>query len=206
MRCPSCNSRIDNNLTICNYCGAEVHYQNNHEDQYEYSKNYSNVEKEYDDSMQEHIEYSQKYSNSNQDVVTSDEDYVKAYLGNDYNMASKKSFNFFALIFGPFYLSYKKIYPYLWALIGFFCLLKHYLMILNIAISFFASGWLWKNANKKVQKIKEKHIDLSSSELIELCKKEGEGSTLPILITFAILFTILFLIAFQLHSTFENFG
>ena len=192
MRCPSCNSRIDNNLTICNYCGAEVHYQNNHEDQYEYSKSYSNVEKEYDESRDEHIEYSEAYSNANQSMVSSDDDYVNAYLGSNYQQIRDGKFNLAALIFGPLYFSYKKVTnPILWALLAIVVYLSSYVgLFINIYLGYAASSILLKDANKKVEKIKQENTALSSTELIKLCQEKGQGDFAGIAIFLFTLFVL----------------
>lgn len=194
MRCPNCNSRIDNNLTICNYCGSEVHYQNDHEDQYEYSKSYSNVEKEYNESMQEHIKYSEEYSNTDQGMVSSDDDYVNAYLGKDYQLIRDGKFNVWALLFGPFYLAYRKVDNiWFWTLLGIIAWFTTFAaFFMNIYLGYAASSILLKDARKKVDNIKNDNSNLSSTELIDLCSVKGKGNKLYA--CFIILFIVLIVI------------
>ena len=88
MICPKCKSEIDNTIKYCNYCGTKI-IKNEHKDQYSYSEIYSNI-------MQKRVE--------------SEEDYLRAYIGNNYNMVKKETFSIATLFFGPLHLLYRKIY------------------------------------------------------------------------------------------------
>ncbi|MBQ6323269.1 MAG: DUF2628 domain-containing protein [Bacilli bacterium] len=203
MRCPKCNSRIDNTLEICNYCGERVK-ANSRNDQYEYSKAYSNVKKEYETPHDQQYgysktysgntkeyntphdgqyTYSQQYSNFDSTTITSDIDYIKAYIGDKtYKTITdpKTPLLIPALVFGPLYLFYRKLYiPAIISsiLVNFCIFLTNSLLgpclIINAIIAKISGKLLLDKATKKVEKIKNKNPDKDSRELLELCRKSG---------------------------------
>jgi len=225
MRCPKCNSRIDNTIEYCNYCGERVK-SNNRDDQYEYSKAYSNVKNDYDtdhteqygysktysgstkeydtphetqynysktysDSQKEYdtphddqYSYSQLYSNSNTSSITSDEDYIKAYLGYSlYKDIIKKEIpiSIAAIFFGPMYLLYKKLWLS-WILSSIILITTTFTIrnlffssiLVNTILSMIAHKIILNKANNDIAKIKDKNPDKDSRELLELCKQKGK--------------------------------
>ena len=262
MRCPKCNSRIDNTLEICNYCGERVkensrndqyeysksysnikteydtphnqqydysktysgstkeydenhetqygysktysgstkEYDENHETQYGYSKTYSNSQSEYDTPHSDQYDYSQQYSNNNYSTITSDNDYIKAYVGEStYNHITNANtkFSLGALFFGPIYLLYRKIWlPWIISTIIYLTILLWTGnaviadVIINLILAKIANRLLLDKATKEVEKIKSKNPDKDSRELLELCKKNGT----PLKIGYIILINILILL------------
>ena len=93
-----------------NYSDIKKENLDEHNTQYNYSKDYSNVTKDKAEEHENQYNYSAKYSDVNTMNITSDEDYVKAYIKYNYNLIKKQKINIGALIFGPFYCIYRKMY------------------------------------------------------------------------------------------------
>ena len=90
MICPNCKKHVDNNAKFCGECGEQL----------------TKVEKPNSNASQ--FSYSEIYSNINSYKVTSDEDYLKYFIGNSYENVKSGKFSFSAFIFGPFKLLYRK--------------------------------------------------------------------------------------------------
>ncbi len=245
MRCPKCNSRIDNTLEICNYCGERVkensrndqyeysksysnikteydtphnqqydysktysgstkEYDENHETQYSYSKTYSGSTKEYDTPHSDQYNYSEQYSNNNSSTITSDNDYIKAYVGEStYNHITNANtkLSLGALFFGPIYLLYRKIWlPWIVSTIIYLTILLWTGnaviadIIINLILAKIANRLLFDKATKEVEKIKLKNPDKDSRELLELCRQKGK----PVSIASIILIIIIIWIAISI--------
>ena len=79
MKCPKCNNNLNDNSQYCRFCGQKI--ENGHDNQYIYSE---------------------LYSNTFRPTVTSDEDYIKTYIGSNYENVKREQFSLLAFIFGPF--------------------------------------------------------------------------------------------------------
>ena len=224
MICPNCKKSIPNNTKFCTSCGEKL-TNDEHAKQYNYSKNYSNVEKDHQETHDTYYEYSKNYSktddnyntahndlynysemysNINQQKVTSEDDYINSYIKNNYNIINRLGFSIPALILGPIYLLYRKRWLY-----GFTILLGMILLYLynvNIALLFtivinlylgFKFNEMYLNfVNRKVEQIKISNPDKTSTELLELCKKNGgtmnKDILIAIVITLISIITLLF--------------
>ena len=162
-----------------------------HEKQYNYSYEYSNIKQtndknthadQYDYSNKLSIDYS-KYNYINTVTDSGDDKYVKAYIGKNYEIIKKSKFSILTFFLGPWYLLYKKLWSPAIALI-----------IINIAaqvllpesisnlISWIANGIAATNFQKlylkqaeiKVESIKQQNLDKTTNELLEICAKKGK--------------------------------
>lgn len=202
MTCPYCNKEINDTNKYCNYCGKKISDENEHENQFDYSKQYSNVEREETENHDNQYSYSLLYSNMFNNTINSDEDYLKIYVGQNYDIIKEKKFSIPALLLGPLYLFYRKM----WfraiililinlALIGYqnsnIALLFEIVIAVYLGIKF--NTFYLEHAEKTVEEIKISNPDKSSTELLEICKKKG--GTAPLSIIIIIFLVIIFILA-----------
>lgn len=205
MTCPNCHSTIDDNNKYCNYCGKKIENPNEHENQFSYSEKYSNTKSAENVDHSNQYSYSMLYSNMYNNTVSSDEDYLKAYIGENYNTIKSKNFSIFAFLFGAFYLIYRKLWLYAIVLIIGELLLVNYLepntaMLVQLAIITFIgfkfNSFYLKHCEKEVEQIKISNPDKTSSEMLDICKKKG--GTIGLMSVITISFILPFLIIFSI--------
>ena len=80
-----------------------------HDIQYNYSKEYSKTN-DYEEDHNEQYSYSEDYSKTNNIQVTSDEDYIESYVGKYYKYIKSQTISIYSLLFGEYYLLYRKMY------------------------------------------------------------------------------------------------
>lgn len=212
MKCLKCGSYVYSSDKFCRGCGATLNsdtcqYGDNipnskfdssscHDKQYTYSYEYSNKTAptyNMNATHQDQYNYSANFSfdPSKYDFAYSpndsgDDKYIKAYIGNRYNIIKKMKFSFPALIFGPWYLIYRKVWGYAIAAI-IISLAAEFLLetdladVINIIINiYFACKFkeiYMKQAEDQVESIKQQNLDKSTSELLDVCRKKGGAST-----------------------------
>ena len=173
------------NLQYCKLCGEKLN--NYHNDQYYYSEFYSNIYRP---------------------TVTSEEDYIKMYIGSTYDIVKKEKFSLIAFILGPFYLLFKKVYTpaflFLLLTIGLYMYNSDVSYIFYIIISGYigikGTSMYLQHATRKVEEIKIGNPDKSSTEILEICKKAGQIKQSVLIIIIFITLTPLF---FIINHTFE---
>ena len=196
MLCPNCKNHIKENSNYCPKCGDKLKQDNiDHDKQYNYSELYSNID---------------------QERVTSEEDYLKNYIGNNYNNIKPERFSIIAFIFGPFYLLSKKMWTQALLLLLIIIALAIQdlnisalcTIVINLYLGFKFNYMYLEFANRKIDEIKLSNPDKSSSELLELCKKKGTSNnalialiTIIILIILGMLTPIIF---FMMEPSTEN--
>ena len=182
------------------------------DEQYNYSKNYSvatnsQQAKAYQQQQRQQAAYQQQQATYTQ-PITSDDAYRMAFIGKNKESIIKNKFSVPALFFGPLYLIYRKMY-----VLGITLQVIIYVLMLTLgedgsAIQMFINLFLaikfnslYLNfVNKQVKKIRENNNDKSSTEILNICKKQGNTIQLK---TFAILLVILFFIAEIAAATYE---
>ena len=182
MICPNCKKHVDNNAKFCGECGEQL----------------TKVEKPNSNASQ--FSYSEIYSNINSYKVTSDEDYLKYFIGNSYENVKLGKFSFSAFIFGPFKLLYRKMYLYGISLLCIFMLLLYYnseigilcYIIFNLYLGLKYNTIYMNYVTQKVDIIKMSNPDKSSTELLEVCRKKGNHMNVLLLILFVL--TVIFII------------
>lgn len=181
MICPNCKLHIDNNLKYCNYCGEKISNKstdNNHEDQFSYSQLYSNI---------------------NQQKISSDEDYINAFMGKKKEKITNDRISIPTLFFGPIYLLYRKMINLSLVLLAIIGIVGYYNlnmgMLLHIIICIYLSFTFhttYQNfTEKKIDEIKISNPDKSSTELLEECRKKGGTTAISSIITVIILAIVL---------------
>ena len=180
-----------------------------HDEQAAYSRQYSNLTKNPNKSHDEQYNYNVRYSFNNKNTVTSDNDYRKYYINENASEIMKGKFSFPALIFGPLYLIYRKMYTYGIILQVLIFILNYFLgsevsTIVQIAIHFSIASkvniWYLNHVNKKIQSIKSKNSDKSSSEIVNLCM--AEGGTIKFK-TFIILLIVIYIMNAIINALYE---
>ena len=189
MKCPKCNKDINDNAKYCNKCGYKI--EDKHIDQYLYSELYSKT-------------YKQR--------VTSEEDYIRNYIGSNYETIKKENFSIVAFIFGPLYLLFKKVYTLsilqLLITILIYSINKDAATIFYVVISFYVgykgNSIYLQNATRKVDEIKISNPDKSSTEILEICKNEGRINSSLIVFFITIIITNIIISLFINNKTSIN--
>lgn len=192
MYCFRCGTKVEETTKFCPHCGANIleeqqHYNyiptdhleksNTHEDQYKYSQAYSSTE----------------------------ESLVKAYIGNNYAQLKQNRFSFPAFFFSGYYLIYRKMYLY-----GFLLLLINMsillipelifvLFIVNIIVATNFNKLYYSFATKKVNNLKQKNENKSTTDLLQLCKQKGGTNIGMAITTIILIFAITFVSAFTYY-------
>lgn len=158
-----------------------------HNEQYKYSERYSKVVKNKPSNHSEQYDYSNNYSNLNtKTFVSSDKDYIKAYMGNNYEEIIKSKLSIPALFLGPVYLLYRKQIFKASILLVLLLLTSLYLsnevsyylfIIMNVVIAINFNKNYYESTVKKIESIKTLNQDKTSNEIINICKEKG--GTLP---------------------------
>ena len=182
-----------------NYSDIKKENLDEHNTQYNYSKDYSNVTKDKAEEHENQYNYSAKYSDVNTMNITSDEDYVKAYIKYNYNSIKKQKLNIGALIFGPFYCIYRKMYflgiillliesSFLFTIGGDYCTLVE--LFINLYLAIKINEIYLKKVNNNIENIKNNNPDKTSKELIDICSKKGGTISIKLFIILLFLLPI----------------
>ena len=176
MRCPNCNSRIENEADVCRYCNYDITGKKNptRDEQIDYSKKYSKAN---DDLTVEHdgqYEYSTRYAKYN-GSDSSKEIYRNKYIDRNRKLVDAK-FNIFAFLFGPFYLFYRNVNK-----LGMIVLLVYFvfindpiiLLLVNLLLGVEFKKYYYNDMDNKIKKILKDNQDKSNTEILELVKEKG---------------------------------
>ena len=147
-----------------------------------------------------------------------DEDLLRAFIGNNYEKITKKSFNFAGFFFNSLYLCYRKMFGYgilTWLVYlivynvvnAFVPVLSFILAIgLSLAVGFFVNKVYLSYAKKKIAIIKASNPQKSNEELKAICAAKGGTSTgkifLGLLVQIIMAFVVVFIMALVGISSF----
>jgi hypothetical protein len=132
--------------------------------------------------------------------ITSDEDYIKAYVGDKYNKLKKENISFPSLLLGPLYLVYRKLTKQGLLILLIYLLLYYYttfnitafcIILTNILLCFKFNKYYIEEAERKTNEIKLSNPDKTSNELLIECQKKGKLSKTLVIIL--IILIIIFL-------------
>lgn len=229
MKCLKCGAYVYNSDKFCRNCGTGLttdtcKYGDNisnskydstscHGKQYNYSNTYSHINKDSNTTYTNTYDSRYTIDNSKFDYAIfndtgEDDKYVKAYVGKNFETIKRINFSIPALIFGPLYLFYRKVWGYAIATIivnlaATFLLSSKLSCFINIIINVFFA-FKFKNiymtqAEEKVESIKQQNLDKTTNELLNLCKKKGGVAPLATLAPFVILVIFLLLLYVVAH-------
>lgn len=198
MICPNCKSHVENSVEYCNYCGEKLKSTNNHSQQYQYSQKYSTAQEDYSKTHDTQYSYSELYSNTNSYQITSDEDYIKYYVGNNYEQLKQSTFSIPAFILGPIYLAHRKMWKELLAYMLIVGLVLYYyppifevtIAIMNVYLGLKFKEIYFEKVYKNIDTIKMNNPDKTSGELLQECQKKGGTISLERIITIIIIIAI----------------
>lgn len=182
MYCTKCGAKVNEGVNFCPSCGTPLN--NNKQNQFEYDNN----------THQNQFEYGQTYNQ-----IGSDEDFLRAYVGNNYEKIKNNSFSIPTFFLGAYYFLYRKLYLYgiilaainlACSIIGGYTSLASFIIQIILCLNF--SKIYLQFAQKKIEIIKQSNLDKSNQELLEICRKKG-GTSAGIPIAFA---CIIFIVAF----------
>lgn len=111
---------------------------------------------------------------------SADEELIEAYVGTEYDKFKNGKFNIWALLFGPIYLAYRKMF---WYGVG-LCVAETILtnvikigflfgLVLRIVLALFVNKFYLQDASKKVDKIKSENANVSKDALLMASKLSG---------------------------------
>lgn len=189
-----------------NYSGVTKRNQS-HNQQFDYSKKYSNVTKK-SKTHDEQYEYSQNYSNATQQQVTSDDSYKLAFIGKNKESIIKSKISVPALIFGPLYLIYRKMYTLGVTLVLILFVLLIYFgenissfqIFINVILALKFKIIYLNYVNKKVEEIKNNSQNKTTTEILYECSQKGNTLTFKSIIKYTIAFYILSIICSAIYE------
>lgn len=155
MNCHRCGAKLKENAKFCSNCGIPI---DDHQNQYDYSYQYS---------------------------IPDEEEYLKAFVGKNYDKIKQKRFSLPTFFFGIYYFLYRKVWLYaiLWTALNVISIIwidndiaLPLISIINITLSIKFNSIYLNYAQKKVDKIKQKNPDKSSKEILEIIKRKGNTS------------------------------
>ncbi len=172
-----------------------------HSEQYNYSKKYSDVRNDTPEEHYDQYRYSENYSNETN--ISSDQDYIISFIGNNIDWFKSK-ISFPAIIFGPFYYFYRKLFAQGFIISIIYLITYKYLstdigmiarLIINFYLGFTFNQKYLIEANRRVDFIKGQNPDKTGEELIEECSKKG-GTIKPqiVVLIFIIYFMVIALL------------
>ena len=112
-----------------------------------------------------------------------------AFIGDGFDKINGHTINVYALVFGPFYLAYRKLktQAFISMLIAWIIGLyfRNYIVIgvYLIMHGLFANGMIMNFARNQVKKIKSEHTSYSSGEITTMCMNAGRPSLGPVIST-----------------------
>lgn len=120
------------------------------------------------------------YENKDNAINPDDEELINAYVGTKYDKFKNGKFNIWALLFGPLYLAYRKMF---WYGIG-LCVVETILtnvvkigiifgLILRVVLALFVNKLYLQEASKRVNKIKSENANVSNGGLVLASKITG---------------------------------
>lgn len=180
MFCPKCNKHINDKCTSCNYCGASI-------EEYKTKLGSFSSRKSYES---ENID-NQKTNKSiiNEEIepiktIKSNEEYLNAYLYDKRESIENQIISIPALLFGPFYYFYKKIWTYGFIILIFYIVIDlipntNISIIIKLLINIYLAIRFKKHcityADNEVQKIERYNDDKTPTEIKKICKVKGKN-------------------------------
>lgn len=195
MYCFRCGTKVDDKIEYCPHCGANVKEELA---RYSYPRNQQEEQKpKINQTHEDQYIYSLKYSYGDK------EEFIRAYVGNNYDKIKNSKFSLSTFFFGPIYFFYRKLYKIgiIWLVISIilgwaFPLLA---LIIRIIISINFSNTYLKEVEKRVKTIRTQNKNLDKETLLNRCKIKG-GTNILIVIIY-IVFWIIVIISFITYFT-----
>ena len=202
MYCFRCGTKVDDKVEYCPHCGANIkeelsrynyspnendyikptiNLEQSHEEQFTYSKNYSNIKN--------------TKINTNKIEVNKDSDYVKAYIGNNYEKIKNLIFSLPCFFLGPLYLFYRKLYSvsFIWLIFLIIFIsspILYFISAIIMATSF--KSIYFSHITKKITTIEKTYQGLDYETIKDKCQKIGGTSLIiPTIIISIILMIII---------------
>lgn len=201
------NEHLDQYNYSTKYSQVTENKNNEHLDQYNYSNTYSKTSTPTNNDHQDQYNYSTTYSKA-KEQISSEEDYVKAFIGNDYDRIKKSSFSIATLLFGGFYLFYRKMWTYgfLWLILAMMTgFSSGLIIIMNFILAINFSKIYIAYAKNQVQNIKNTNQNKSSTEILEECRKKGGiSSSVPGITITLVIIIALFATVYSSYKVFSN--
>lgn len=172
MYCLRCGTKVDDKVEYCPHCGANIKEELSRYDYKPKETDHKEPTINLEPSHEEQFEYSQKYSYAKNDqqlqnilknkkstISPQNEEYLKAYVGNNYEKIKKSSFSFPTFFFGPIYMFYRKLYMvgFIWILLSIVAIIffeLYFIAMIIMAILF--RNIYFAHALKKVEIIKRR--------------------------------------------------
>lgn len=188
MYCLRCGTKVEDNVTICPHCGANIKEELN---RYNYPIEEEKPKRNLKPSHEDQYNYSLKYSYATNDqqlkqsltnpitknMSPTEEEYIKAYIGPKYDNFLKNKISWSSFFFGPIYFCYRKYYSLaiIYILISIITMIISPILwlFLVISISSFFNILYIKHSQKKVGEILVKYKDLDHETKLKKCKQAG---------------------------------
>lgn len=197
MYCPRCGTNITRNVEYCPHCGANIK-----DELARYNFNpvqESTIEIEKQPTHEEQYQYSLEYSYGNKD------DFIKAYIGKNYDKIKSQKFSFPTFFLGSIYFFYRKLYALglIWMIVIFILGIMNlaFLLMGQIILACSFSKIYLNIVKNRIKAIAMQNKRNSQDEIITQCKqKGGTNIILPFLLVFIILGSIGLIINIEINT------
>lgn len=153
--------------------------------------------------MNQNMNNDMQQQNPNHTVQTNDEELLRAFIGDNYEKITTKSFNFAGFFFNTFYMFYRKMFGY--ALLVFLMelliinLIKNFfalfiILVINAILGFLVNKVYLSYATRKIAKIKLRNQQKDRSELKGICSATGGTSIREIVLGFSVELVIVIIV------------
>lgn len=187
MYCFRCGTKVEDNVEYCPHCGANVKEELA---RYSYPSNQQEEQKpKINQTHEDQYIYSLKYSYGD------NEEFLRAYVGNNYDKIKNSKFSLSTFFLGPLYFLYRKLYGLgiIWLVIAIllgwaFPILA---LIVRIILSINFSKIYLKDVEKRVKTIRTQNKNLDKETLLNRCRIKGGTNIIIIIIYIVLLITII---------------
>ena len=194
--CPNCGSNVNPGEAFCRMCGTKIPTPENNitnntqQPQTDFSNNaFQPINNNVNSTFQPQTTFNQN-NTMVQNSYNNDDALIDAYIGKNVDKLKNGGFSGCTFFFGAIYALYRKMWLLgaIWiaaAMIAnlflptFASLLS---LVANIVISIQFKKWYMKHVEEEVAKIKAQNPGKSNKELIEICRKKGGTSMIPVII------------------------
>lgn len=182
----SSSNNNNNNSYDDNYIYDDDYSDDDYDDD-DYDNDYDNSSDDYMDSyLSNNVTNDVVNDVTDDDVSASDQELLMAYVGKNYKKIVSMPFNVFGFLFTVLYVLYRKMYSYslilLAILVAVFIFIKSPIivliiyLILAIFIGFTINKIYISSAKRRVNKIKQKNINMHYQEIRDICSLNGGTS------------------------------
>ena len=207
MRCQKCGKKLKKKEHFCTNCG----YYNGPKNEMNWDNNDEDLSLE--DYQEDSFDLKENSSGTKkEEFYYENEEFLEAYIGEDYKIIKKMPFNFYAFLLNWLYVIYRKLY--LTGGIGLLItaivvIFFRSILIPYIIITMFILGLLFNKyyifvAKKKIEKLLKKYEGTDKFALMGICEEQGGVNVLFALVIYLAFLIIIVLSLYSVNLSYQK--